>query len=341
MRLLSHWFYLLCAALWLLPAFAKAARYVNRRAISALKLPAGLALSAPEKRRLKHYLYGTTYLSVLFCALRGHTRDAQEEDRFANLSALACFFDDLVDVFGKSDDSGILWRNNPEEYGHIADKRGLALHLLHNVYSQMLPDKLANFKSFMYRVFNVEVSGRQMGGHAKRWQAGELEHMTAEKGGCSVLMFRQLLNHPLGELEEVALYRFGALIQLCDDIFDVWFDKQSETNTLATQWLEEGQVGVLKDFFEVQVTAARRAFRDLYKAGPRTSYPRKNVETALAVLHYLIAITRVCLDHYQRLSEQGPLPWAQRRLMVVDMERWGNRVRTVRYVVRGGMRDEG
>ena len=84
MRLLSHWFYLLCAALWLLPAFAKAARYVNRRAISALKLPAGLALSAPEKRRLKHYLYGTTYLSVLFCALRGHTRDAQEEDRFAN-----------------------------------------------------------------------------------------------------------------------------------------------------------------------------------------------------------------------------------------------------------------
>lgn len=335
MRLFSHWFYLLRAALWLLPAFAKAARYVNRRALSALQLPEGLALSAPEKRRLKHYLYGTTYLSVLFCALRGRTRDTQEEDRFANLSALACFFDDLVDAFGKSDASGILWRDNPEEYGHVADKRGLALHLLYNVYAQLPLDKLTGFKAFMNRVFNVEASGRQMGSPVKTWQVGELEQMIAEKGGCSVLMFRQLLNHPLGELEEVALYRFGALIQLCDDIFDVWFDKQDETNTLATQWLEQGQVSVLKDFFETQVTATRRAFRDLYRTGPNISYPRQNVETALAVLHYLVAITRVCLDHYQWLSEQGPFPWAQRRLMVVDMERWGNRVRTVRYIAQG------
>lgn len=335
MRLLSHWFYLLRAALWLLPAFAKAARYAKRRALLALHLPAGLALSAPEKRRLKHYLYGTTYLSALFCALRGRARDAQEEDRFANLSALACFFDDLVDAFGKSDDSGILWRDNPEEYGQLADKRGLALHLLYNVYAQLPPNKLTGFKAFMHRVFNVETSGRQTGRPAKTWQVGELEQMTAEKGGCSVLMFRQLLDHPLGEAEATALYRFGALIQLCDDIFDVWFDKQSETGTLATQWLEQGQIGVLKDFFEIQVTSTRLAFRAMYDTGHGKPYARQHVETALAVLHYLIAITRVCLDHYERLSEQGPLPWAQRHQMVVDMERWGNRVRTVRYVVRG------
>jgi hypothetical protein len=42
----------------------------------------------------------------------------------------------------------------------------------------------------------------------------------------------------------------------------------------------------------------------------------------------LVSITRVCLDHYLHLQKKrGTLPLDDRSAMVVDMERWNNRLR--------------
>lgn len=325
---MRHLFYLSRATLWLTLAFIRAAWFFRFRALQTLALPHPELLGSKEKRRLKHYFYGTTYLSVIFCSLRGSTRSAREKRIFTNLAALAYFFDDLVDTFRSKDTSGILWQDNPEKYGQTADERGLALHFLNNIYQELPPSDLDEFRAFMHRVFNVETSGRQTKDAHKTLSSNELQHLTAEKGGYSVLLFRRVLQHPLDAAERNALYQFGFLIQLCDDIFDLWFDKNEGIATLATAATQHGDLRHLVQCFEQQVQTTRDAFR-------RTSYPRKNIETTLRAIHFIVSITRVCLMEYTELQKKhGTLPLRQRHLMVVDMERWRNRIRSAVLLLR-------
>lgn len=318
---MRHLYYLTRATLWLLLAFTRAAWYFKWRALRTLALPHPESLSSKELRRLKHYFYGTTYLSIVFCSLRGFPRTRQEKRLFTNLAALAYFFDDLVDSFREQDNSGILWQDNPEKYGHTADERGLALHFLNNIYRELPPNDLEEFKAFMHQVFNVETLGRQQTDRGKTLKSEELKHITAQKGGYSVLLFRRVLHHDLSAEERNALYQFGYLIQLCDDIFDLWFDYQEGIATLATAAARHGDFRHLSTLFEHQVADTRQAFR-------RTAYSRGKIETALRVVHFIVSITRVCLMEYSDLQKKhGTLPLDQRSLMVVDMEKWRNRIR--------------
>jgi len=360
--LLRHWYYLFRATVWLALAFARASWYFKNRALHDLALPHPESLTSKEKRRLKHYFYGTTYLSAVFCMLRGRTRTRREKHLFTNLAALAYFFDDLVDAFRGRDDSGILWQDNPEEYGHTADPRGLALHFLHNIYRELPPGDLAQFKDFMHRVFNIETKGRQNGD----WGLGigDLKRVTAEKGGYSVLMFRRVLSNPLSAEEQEAMFQFGYFVQLCDDIFDLWHDRQAGTATLATFFAEKNDVAELREIFEKQVGVVREAFLNsspvstppptpplkgrgdvtlsrhilrlpsLSGVGSGVGLTSGSAHTARAAIHFLVGITRVCLRHYEDLQKKhGTLPLDDRAAMVVDMERWGNRLRAARELL--------
>lgn len=324
-RLFAHWFYLLRATVWLAAAFARAANYFQKRALADLQLPHPEALTSKERRRLKHYFYGTTYLAAIFCLLRGQRRTAREQWLFTNLSALAYFFDDLVDAFRERDDTGVFWENNPEEYGLAADERGLALHFLENVQRELPPGDLAEFRQFMLRVFNVEAAGRQQTA-ANALTISDLQRITAEKGGCSALLFRRVLAHPLSAAERDALFEFGHFIQLCDDVFDLWFDRQEGIATLATALADDPHR--LTQLFENQCAAVHSVFRAL----PDFSVLQK--ETALRAVHFVATVTRVCLRHYRHLKKScGTLPLDARAQMVVDMERWDNRARAAWLLV--------
>jgi len=300
-------------------AFSRAAWHFRGAAARSLDLPKGLAIGAKEKRRLKHYFYGTTYLAALMCCLRNQPRSRREKYLFTNLSALAYSFDDLAEAF-RDNDLSVLWQDNPEAFGLAADERGLALHLLHNIYRVLPEPRLGQFQGYMHCVFKVETTGRQ--------NLGNVEKITAEKGGFSVLLFRSVLEHSLSEKEENAFYQFGYLIQCCDDIFDLWHDRQAGIITIATAHAERSEIELLTQLFEQQVAVTYLAFR-------QTSYPSKQVETALNMIHCLVSITRLCLQHYSDLERKyGALPLDDRTTMVVDMDIWTNRFRAIRYLLR-------
>lgn len=272
-------------------------------------------------RRWKHYFYGTTYLAAVFCLLRGYSLNGAEKRRFSLLSALACFFDDLADTARQTGSPGILRKDDPEQFGKTADSSGFAIHLLHTIYQTLPPENLSEFKIFLHRVFQLETDGRQQNGQALPLE--ELQRLTAEKGGCSVLLFRRLLDHPFSAAEQAAVFQFGALVQLCDDIFDLWFDRQNGIATLATLLTAQNDLPRLQEYFDLQTATTIHAFR-------QTPYPRRQVETALRALHFLVSITRVCLDHYRNLQKKrGTLPLDNRSDMVVDMERSLTRFRAM------------
>lgn len=329
-QLLRHWYNLFSATLWLLLGFGRSVLYFKTRALRDLALPHSAVLNSGERRRLQHYFYGTTYLGIVFCILRTYPRSQREKHLFTNLAALAYFFDDLVDTFRENDDSGRIWQDNPEEYGQTADARGLALHFLHNIYRELPPENLEQFKLFMHRVFNVETAGRQQPATEKGALASsDLEKITAEKGGFSVLLFRRVLSHPLSPEEQEAVFQFGYLVQLCDDIFDLWHDRQAGTRTLATFWGERNDIAGLSRIFEGQVAAVKDALDKIGR--PKVTLPLlAGPGPAKAAIHFLVAITRVCLRHYADLQKKrGTLPLDNRAAMVVDMEKWSNRLRAM------------
>jgi hypothetical protein len=313
-RLLRHWGLMLVATTGLVLIFARARWYFHRHGIAQLGLPHPETLTNAERRRLQHYFYGGTFLSAIFCALRGRTRTEAEKHRIVNLAALGHFFDDLTDAAGTRDEVLQSWHNNPLGYGLAADdERGLALHFFNNVIQALPPAQKEGFESGMMYVFNLETSGLQQSN--KSLGLEELNAITRRKGGDSVLLFRWIHEPEPDAAEQAALFEFGALIQLCDDIFDVWFDQQDGTMTVPLIYLNKDDLTGLITHFEAQVKRTQTAFKQT------PGYHG----VALCVGHFLVAITRVCLNHYRRLRQAGPMPLHERKVMIVDMERWPNR----------------
>lgn len=314
-----HWYWMLVATLRLLLGFTFAARYFKQRTHHDLQLPEPSFFSNKEKRRLKHYFYGGTFLQLLFESLQPDCRSNDQGYRLSNLAALAYYFDDLLEVSQEQELLGYNWKDQPKVFGQrIDDHRQLALHFLENLHRQMSLDRQEAFDQVMYQVFNTEMA-------AKQQPPSDLDALVshaAEKGGYSVLLFRQLSPTAPSASEERALFAFGHLIQACDDIFDSWFDLQEGVPTFATYLLQRGQLSMLSELFERQVEVTNAAFGS-------SAFPKAQVETALRMVHYITAITRVCLNHYQKqMDKHGKLPLDSRAVMVVDMERWNHRIST-------------
>lgn len=306
---------MLAAFFQLSVAFLRAA-FSRRRAWRSLEIPASGTASAAEKRRFYHYYFGTSYLAVLFSNLLGRNRSPRERRLFVRLAALAAFFDDL------SEHPLSFATDDLEAYGRLADPRGLAWYFLQNVRRELTLDQTPFFENELKKVFEYETGQTQLTDIASiLWHTGD-------KGGHSVLLFRALLSPaPTGE-EHDFLFAFGRLIQLCDDIFDVWFDAQNRSGkpNIVVYLLEENNPKGLVRVFESQVASVRNLILGSGLKGKRQAW---------ATVCFLVALTRVALRHYSSLQTRyGEIPLYDRSSMVVDMGRWRNRWRLLREILR-------
>ncbi|MDX2133345.1 MAG: hypothetical protein SFV52_01080 [Saprospiraceae bacterium] len=338
---------------WLTLAFLRAAIYFRWQAVHDLRLPPSIVLDSKAMRRLQHYFYGTTFLSIVFGLLHRRRRTSREKYLFSNLAALSYYFDDLADAYRREDNGDHPWLDNPEDYGRRADPNGLALHLLDNLYRNLPPQNLDAFKRYLHRVFNVETANRPPADSrqpttdnrrptadnpqptadyrlpttdSRQPIADGLWRVTREKGGASVLLFRRILDAPLYPGEEDALYAFGGLVQLCDDVTDLWFDHRDGTQTVPLHYAVRHDVAGMRAAFEGEVARVQNLFVQIKQA--------PGVHSAWSAACILVGIARVCIDHYAKIQQKsGTLPLHDRALMVVDMERWGNRLRLVRRLL--------
>ncbi len=321
MRHVTHWFFLFAATIRLFGHFARAGVYWKTRAHNDLKLPSNQLFRNLAGNRWRHYFYGTAFLSAVFCRLRGRKISLAERRRFSRLAALACAFDDSAD--GLSHQRAL--PDRPEALGTLLDDDGLALHLLQLVYAEIPPAELPAFRADLNRVYQLEFSSRQLVEPPLSETA--LTENTKQKGGFSVLLFRRLLDDAPDAANAALAFELGGFVQLCDDIFDVWFDRKNKTPTPAVFFLKKNAPEQLEAIFSDQFAALTRAIRQM----PGTQYRR---ETTVCTVHFLAAITRVCLRRYSLLKKKhGTLPLDDRKAMVVDMARRQNWWYTVKALI--------
>lgn len=299
-------------------AGSAAAWHFKWHAIRSLQFPPGQALKPPEKRRFKHYFGGATYLATFISSLQNRTFAQTEKRFFVLLSALACRFDDLVEQNGATD----FEQDSPELFALAWDPEGPSAHLLQQLQGCTPADQMALFQHYLQRIFQVELQAA----NTTTLDLGRLQAISTEKGGASALLFRCGLAHPLTSKEEIALYCFGDLFQYCDDLFDIWQDRQANIHTAASLLAQQGAIASLRLEFEQKLERVHTALW-------QTPYPAIQIEQSIQILHYLVSVTRVCLDHYERVyRHHGTFPLNNRTMIVVDMEKWLNRFRFFRHL---------
>ncbi len=269
-----------------------------------------------NRRRFRHYYWGTTYLAAVFSALSGRRRSVREHHLFVHMAALAAYFDEISEQ-GTAAPSDTEW----QQKGAALDERGLAWPLLQAVRCALTAEQSSWFETELDEVYRAETA-----------RAASDKPEGLAKGAHSVLLFRSLLSPPPPAAERAAWYAFGQLIQLCDDVFDLWFDAQSPgtASTLPLQFLSRNDMPGLVDIFEKQVRHTRQCVLAL---------PGRGAEKAWATIFFLVATTRVALEHYHNIwQKEGALPLNDRKKMVVDMARWANRFRWMAEILRKSVR---
>ena len=78
----------------------------------------------------------------------------------------------------------------------------------------------------------------------------ENEYFTCAKGGYAILLSRFFFKTDISQNEYEALYQFGGLIQLADDIFDISRDLRNGIYTLPNNYLTVTETGYkLNEYF--------------------------------------------------------------------------------------------
>jgi hypothetical protein len=130
------------------------------------------------------------------------------------------------------------------------------------------------------------------------------------------------------EGEQDAIYQVGGLMQLANDLFDVYEDSRHGINTLITK---SRNIEKLRSIYQRQHKAAIAALRKL-------AYPETNKMAYIRKLALGLSRCPVCLDQLEKLEatdEKGFNPQRhKRRELICDMEKWGNLFRSFLYYLK-------
>ena len=153
----------------------------------------------------------------------------------------------------------------------------------------------------------------------------DLKEITYRKGGSSVLLSRYYLDVPSNAEEEQCWYQLGALIQLGNDIFDLFKDLQEGINTLANR---SRSIHALKQELNIQAKTYHEALSRLNGA---TGVLRQ-IRFRTAIIY---ALSYTAIDQLQSLEKGNAVLYFKcmnRKSLIVDMEKWSNRWRMLKYM---------
>jgi len=278
-------------------------------------------------KKLTSY-YGLAVPAVLgeaFCALRGEKMSTTERLASTCQGATTGLFDDFFDKQHFTGEGLKQFIEDPKQ----ARANNASQHLFLQLYTtglQNMPDPKYTL-SYVYRVYQAQVESKKQAVPGLSFE--EIKRITLLKGGVSLLLYRTAFSNPMDKAEEEMLFQLGGLMQLCNDIFDVYEDCQDQIFTLITT--------------AKKISDIRALFLQLLKEGTaaayRSNYPEANVKRFLDIISIgIFSRSLVCLDQLQskeKLSDGVFMPRSyQRKDLLCDMDTGGNKWRSVVYHVK-------
>lgn len=281
------------------------------------------SLTSRDFKKIRRY-YGYAVPAILggsFCILRDKPLTQRERFALTYLGALTGLYDDFFDEMNTSENHIIELTTNPNE--NIAQNSHELLFI--RFYKKALensPDPKLVKERFL-EVFEAQtLSKKQKNSNISQ---EEISYITFLKGGVSLLFYRSVLDKYADKNEENMLYALGKILQLENDIFDIYKDSRNNINTLAT--------------IARRINNLRETYNKLQKKTfillSRTNFPQKN---KLFFMRFICLITfrgLVCLDSLERNEKMSNNIFSvidySRKQLICDMEKIKNIIKLIKY----------
>ncbi len=281
------------------------------------------SLDEDDFSKIRNY-YGFGVPAIVgeaFCTLRGRPMSEQERIASTFQGALTGLYDDFFDKTGLDTKAIRAMMESPFSYQANTSLERLFIVFLQKVH-QHLPGREYFIQSFN-RVFEAQLASRKQ--KESPLSPEEIREVTYRKGGHSLLFYRSVFEHAIVDGEEEALYQAGALMQLGNDIFDVYDDSREGIMTLPASCMH---IGELREDYRMQMARIIRAVDEM-------NFPSRNKRRFLQ--KFLLGMTRcqVCMDQLEKLEEKTnntfkPLKYSRKEL-ICDMEKRKNILRSLRH----------
>ena len=290
---------------------------------NALKLNDG-SVDESACRKITGY-YGLAVPAILgeaFCALRGKKMSATERLASTCQGATTGLFDDFFDKQHFTGEGLKQFIEDPTQ----AKANNASQHLFLQLYTiglQNMPDPEYTL-GYVYRVYQAQIESKKQA--VPGLNPEEIKAVTLLKGGVSLLLYRTAFANRMDKAEEDMLYQLGGIMQLCNDIFDVYDDCRDGIFTLVTTAKRIADIRAL--FLQL--------LKEGYAVAYRSNYRPANVKRFLDIISIgIFSRTLVCLDQLEaneKRSDNIFMPRSyQRKDLVCDMDTAMNKWKSLKY----------
>lgn len=289
------------------------------RLLEAIIPPVELSFSSKEIQRLtKYYQLAVNLVGDNLYQLSGKTPDETETKGMLLLSIFMPLFDDLFDhkILDYHQIESLV--TDPENY-KPAQKVDFVVNQLYLQLLELTPHQqyfIDNLKAGMYweqeslKQFNKETSEE------------ELLQITYNKSYYSILLFCSILKHYPDEAMQKLLYPISGLMQLINDLFDVWKDSQSGLYTIPILYPDYDKI---EKRFLLEVASINEQVSMLpYSLQSRNNY--------LVRIHALNAMGWMSLQQLKAVTREKPVSELGRKELVCDLDSLSQKISWIRHV---------
>jgi hypothetical protein len=285
------------------------------------------SLDEADHKKITGY-YGLAVPAILgeaFCALRGEPMTDKERLASSCQGAMTGLGDDFFDKQRLSEQGVKDFIEKPDMFtGNTASEK-----LFLDFYKTALANapEPAKMQEQIYKVFYAQLLSKQQDQPGLSYEI--IKDITILKGAESLLYYRTAFGHPLKKGEEKMLYNLGGLMQLSNDIFDVYKDHKNGVSTLVTT--------------ATRISELRFHYSALLQIGIETAfrsgYPKKNVRRFMGIISIgIFSRCYVCLDQLEKIEKRSgnvfDLNAYTRKDLVCDMDTVANKFKSLRYLLK-------
>jgi hypothetical protein len=290
-----------------------------------LKNPDGSINLADIKKITGYYALGVpAILGYGFSLLRNKALSTKERTCMSYLGGISGLLDDLFDDPNKEVSHLESFISNPKNLAPKNDYETLLKHFyVKGLDSSKSPEAI---QQQALKVFSTEQESKLQ--LSKELSKDKTRELTFLKGGHSFLFYRLCMNTPLEPAEKKMVYQLGGVMQMGNDVFDVWEDHEIGIQTLATQ---STNIYGLRESFSEELDK-------LIEEAKNCNYPKKQQQDFIRIILLGLSRVFVCLDQFEKLQGSDTsifLPEKySRKQLICDMETFKNKKAAYRHYLR-------
>ncbi|OIR00706.1 hypothetical protein GALL_172310 [mine drainage metagenome] len=281
---------------------------------------------ATFKKVIKSHSVFLPIVNNAFTLLHGRTTNAVERERSINYFICSSIFDNFFDDKLLPVDQIESLTFQPKQFipSTFDERVFLQAHLF--LLNGMKDTK--DYFVVLRKEFDAQAASMQQ--FDEKISNEQIKHITFEKGGNAVLMCRYYLDTEPTKQEEECWYQLGTMIQLSNDLFDIYKDLQQNIQTLAVRCTDAYS---MEKFFLEQVNDIKKNIATF----PYSSNRKLTFSISMAAT-YVLGLTAI--DQLKRLQgKSATLPMFKtlpRKALIVDMEKPANILRWIKFVYQHG-----